>query len=169
MMEAVTTARDKRRRGAERIAPRWALGFVALVLTGCVGSHGTSSGGGGGDRVIRVEALDSLAFEPDSVSVEAGESVRFVVTNTGTVEHEFVLGPESVQMAHEEASGMGKEHGAIRLEGQLAALELAPGETEETVVTFEEEGEMLYGCHEPGHYDGGMVGTVTVTDSFESA
>jgi uncharacterized cupredoxin-like copper-binding protein len=135
--------------------------MVALALTACSG--GQDASGGDAERVIQVEALDSLAFEPGSVSVQAGETVRFVVTNSGEAAHEFVLGPESVQVAHEEASDAGEEHGGMHAEGQLAALELAPGETEEAVVTFEETGDVLFGCHEPGHYDGGMVGTVTVT------
>jgi uncharacterized cupredoxin-like copper-binding protein len=67
-----------------------------------------------------------------------------------------------VQIAHEEASETGEEHGTMQVEGQLAALELPAGTTEEVVVTFEEAGEVLFGCHEPGHYDGGMVGTVSV-------
>jgi uncharacterized cupredoxin-like copper-binding protein len=67
-----------------------------------------------------------------------------------------------VQTAHEEASETGEEHGEMHVQGQLAALELEPGETEETFVTFDEAGEILFACHEPGHYDGGMVGTVTV-------
>jgi len=133
-----------------------------LVLAACSDGQETA-GGDAGERVIRIEALDSLAFEPDQVSVEAGETVRFVVTNPGVSLHKFILGPESVQMAHEEASMMGEEeHGEMHVEGQLAALELESGETEEAVVTFKEPGEVIFGCHEPGHYDGGMLGTVTV-------
>lgn len=39
------------------------------------------------------------------------------------------------------------------------------GQTKEATVTFEDPGEILYGCHIEGHYDAGMVGTVTVTGS----
>jgi uncharacterized cupredoxin-like copper-binding protein len=124
---------------------------VAALLVAC---------SGGGER-IEVEALDELAWDPESVTVDAGETVTFVVTNDGQAQHEFVLGPEHVQEAHEEAAAGGMEHGEAGEEA-MAVLELAPGETEEATVTFEEPGEILYGCHEPGHYDGGMVGTVIV-------
>jgi uncharacterized cupredoxin-like copper-binding protein len=134
---------------------------VALVLTACGGGPETGQVAGD-ERVIRIEALDSLAFQPDRIQVERGESVRFVVTNAGHDVHEFILGPDSVQKAHEEAARTGAEHGALHVEGQLAALELPPGETKEAVVTFELGGEIVYGCHEPGHYGGGMVGTVVV-------
>lgn len=139
-----------------------AVSLAALTLSACAGDEETSERGGG-ERVIRIEALDSLAFEPDQVFVEPGETVRFVVSNPGVSLHEFILGPESVQMAHEEASAMGEEgHGEMHVQGQLAALELESGATEEATVTFEEEGEVIFGCHESGHYDGGMFGTVTV-------
>lgn len=126
---------------------------AALILSAC---------GGGGPRTIEISALDELAFDPAQVGVEPGETVRFVVTNAGEALHEFVLGPEHVQMAHQEASEMGEEHGGMHVEGQLAALELPPGETREVEVTFEEAGDVIFGCHEPGHYEGGMVGTVRV-------
>jgi uncharacterized cupredoxin-like copper-binding protein len=126
---------------------------VAVLLVAC--------GGGGGER-IEIEALDELAWDPASVTVQAGETVTFVVTNEGQAQHEFVLGPEHVQEAHEQAAAGGMEHGEAGGEEAMAVLELAPGETKEATVTFDEPGEILYGCHEPGHYDGGMVGTVTV-------
>ena len=126
---------------------------LAFLLSAC---------GGGGPRTIEISALDEPAFDPAEVSVEEGETVRFLVTNVGEIQHEFVLGPEHVQMAHEEAGEMAEKHGGMEVEGQLAALDLAPGETREVEVTFDEAGEVLYGCHEPGHYDGGMVATIRV-------
>jgi len=133
-------------------------GLLAATLVAC----GDGDGAGIDDGVIEVSAFDDLRFEPSSVTVPTGEPVTFRVTNEGENTHEFVLGPEHVQMAHEEASAGGMEHGEMHVEGQLAALELQPGETEEVTVTFDEPGEMPFGCHEPGHYGGGMVGSVTV-------
>jgi uncharacterized cupredoxin-like copper-binding protein len=115
----------------------------------------------GGGRAIEIEALDELAWDPASVTVQAGEPVTFTVTNDGELQHEFVLGTEHVQEAHEMAATEGMEHGEAGEEA-LAVVELSPGETEEVTVTLEEPGEVLYGCHEPGHYDGGMIGAVTV-------
>jgi uncharacterized cupredoxin-like copper-binding protein len=139
--------------GARRKFYLLTVGIGALtLLAGC---------GGGGAEAIEIAALDELAFDPDRVTVQAGEPVRFAVTNEGQEDHEFVVGPEHVQEAHEEAATEGMEHGEAGEEA-LAVLELAPGETKEVTVTFEEPGKVLYGCHEPGHYDGGMVGTITV-------
>ena len=43
-----------------------------------------------------------------------------------------------------------------------AALRLDPGESGTLTYTFEEAAEMMVGCHEPGHYEAGMVAPVTV-------
>lgn len=40
---------------------------------------------------------------------------------------------------------------------------VAPGESAEINYTFDETGDVLLGCHQAGHYDGGMVATITVT------
>jgi uncharacterized cupredoxin-like copper-binding protein len=42
------------------------------------------------------------------------------------------------------------------------AVKVGPGETAELTWRFDETGTLLYGCHEPGHYEGGMVGTIEV-------
>ena len=161
---------------------------VALLLAACGGGNGSAdsaSGGsaeshmehdmgsmGGGDdsidfghpgkpgdagRKIRVEALDSLDFDPAGVDVEQGETVTFVVTNEGKNRHEFILGDKDFQMAHEEEMAM---HGMGG--GDSNSVVVEPGETKEVTWTFTRAGEVLYGCHERGHYEGGMVGTVTV-------
>lgn len=133
------------------------------VATACAGNGEAGDGGAGdgGPRTIEITALDELAFEPSEVRVEVGETVRFVVTNPGQLPHEFVLGDEDVQEAHEMAATEGMDHGGAMVEA-MAALTLDPGATEEVTVTFDEPGEVLYGCHVPGHYDAGMVGKVIV-------
>lgn len=141
---------------------RWISVGAALLLGALLAACGNGDAESDGEQIVEISAYDDLRFEPDAVTVQAGESVTFVVTNEGQVVHEFVLGPEHVQMAHEDASEGGEEHGGMEVEGQLAALTVDPGEKEQATVTFDEPGEMPYGCHEPGHYDGGMVGTVTI-------
>lgn len=134
-----------------------AIGMLALAA--CGGSNSNTGGTSGGARTVEVTALDTLRFEPASISVKPGEKIRFVVTNTGKTVHEFVLGGEDVQMAHEQQSGQ-MDHS---MAGALAMLRLEAGQTKEATITFEEAGKILFGCHEPGHYQGGMVGTITVS------
>lgn len=131
-----------------------AVGLLGLAACG----GGTDTTSGGGVRTVEVKALDTLRFEPASLTVTKGEKIRFVVTNSGKIDHEFVVGDEEIQMAHEMQSGE-MDHMAAE---SLAALDLKPGETKEATVTFDEAGTVKFGCHEPGHYKGGMVGTITV-------
>ncbi|GBC87254.1 Auracyanin-B [bacterium HR12] len=143
-----------------------AVPALVLLLAACGGGDGSSNGSAtDGIRTIEITALDTLRFEPASVTVQAGETVRFVVTNAGQTVHDFFVGTEEEQMEHErEMQDMGDMgdmgHGDAQADTQ--ALTLDPGETGELTMTFEEPGEVLYGCHQPGHYAGGMVGTITV-------
>ena len=101
---------------------------------------------------IEVELTDALQILPTSMTVPAGTPITFVVTNTGTTEHEFYLGDEAAQAEHEaEMQSMG---GMTHDEPEGIAL--APGETKELTYTFSEPGLMLAGCHVAGHDDGGM-------------
>lgn len=110
------------------------------------------------DREIKISALDSLRFDPDEIEVTVGEIIKFVVRNDGQNAHEFVLGDEAYQEQHAEemANDNAMEEGSNQ-------VEIAPGETKEITWTFTAEGDVLFACHEPGHYQGGMVGTIDVS------
>ena len=122
--------------------------FVAL-LGACAPEQAT-----GGDRVIEIR-IEHSAFEPDRLEVEAGETVTFVIDNGDPIDHEFILGDEEIQRIHEE--GTEKHHGA-----RPGEISIPAGATRETTYTFEEPGELIYGCHVFGHYDYGMRGAVEV-------
>lgn len=107
-------------------------------------------------KEIKVLASDTLEFEPASIEVAAGEVITFIVENPGSAHHEFVLGDAAYQEMHG-----GEDHDMGHMDN---AVDLPPGETAELTWRFDEAGEVLFGCHEPGHYDGGMVGTITVTN-----
>jgi uncharacterized cupredoxin-like copper-binding protein len=156
--------------------------FVILALTavacGSSGDHAEHGGDGaeGGShtatgevpgvagepdeasQVVIVNASDDLRFDPSSLEVSPGETVTFVVHNVGKTDHEFVLGDPEYQEAHGEDMEDGGHDGDLG-----NAVSVAPGETQELTWRFDEEGEVLFGCHEPGHYEGGMVGTIQVS------
>jgi uncharacterized cupredoxin-like copper-binding protein len=140
--------------------PLVVLAASLVLLAGACGDEATV--GGDGVRTIEIDALDTPAFSPERVEVDAGETVRFVVRNVGAEAHEFVLGNEAAQAAH--GRSMDGMDDMDSMDGEaIAALQLAPGSTREVTVTFDEPGELIYGCHEPGHYEAGMLGTVSVT------
>ncbi len=109
---------------------------------------------------IEVKLLDALRIEMATTTVPAGVPVTFVVTNTGTVLHEFVLGDETEQMAHDKE--MAEEGGMSMPEDEEMAIGVEPGKTKELTVTFEKPGTTLAGCHVVGHYAGGMRATITI-------
>ena len=112
------------------------------------------------DRTIEVAMSDAMRFTPESISVEEGETVRFVVANEGETMHEFVLGTESSNDEHAEL--MLKFPGMEHDEPYMAHV--APGETGEIVWTFNRSGEFAFACLIAGHYQAGMVGDITVGD-----
>ena len=113
------------------------------------------------DRTVDVRLMDSLAFDPSSIHAETGETIRFRVTNTGEVDHEFVLGDEATQEEH--AAQMGSDGSMHMDESNLLTVE--PGATGSIVWRFTQPGTVLYGCHTYGHYGAGMVGTIMVMGS----
>jgi len=106
---------------------------------------------------IEVKLTDALRMEPAQMSVPAGVPITFVLTNTGATDHEFYLGDEEAQMAHEEEMSMG---GMIH--DDPAGVSVKPGETKELTYTFDAAGLTLAGCHVAGHYGGGMKATINV-------
>jgi uncharacterized cupredoxin-like copper-binding protein len=135
-------------------------------------------------RTVEVDMVDN-AFEPAEVDVAAGETVRFVFRNTGAVVHDAVIGDEAAQEEHEDEmraagaegtttsegdmgdmdhgpTGEGSEGGEGGDGGDEAAITVAPGEEGEIVHTFASAGELLIGCHEPGHYAAGMTVAIDV-------
>ena len=112
------------------------------------------------DREIAINANDDFTFGPNEVTVTAGETITFVVTNTGQIPHEFVLGDEAMQDAHEaEMAAMATTEMAHDDDN---AVMLSVGETKELTWHFNEAGTVLIGCHQPGHYAAGMKAAVNV-------
>ncbi len=108
---------------------------------------------------VEVTLTDALKIEPAAMTVPAGVPVTFVVTNSGATDHEFYLGDEAAQAAHEKE--MAEMGGMAHDEPEGIAVK--PGETKELTYTFAEAGETLAGCHVAGHYGGGMKASITVT------
>jgi uncharacterized cupredoxin-like copper-binding protein len=109
------------------------------------------------DRTVEVTATDQLTFEPASIDIATGETVTFVVTKDGSTAHEFVIGDAAFQREHAEEMAAG---GPMHAEAN--AMPLAPGQTEELTWTFNGTMDDLeFGCHVAGHYQTGMVGTLS--------
>jgi uncharacterized cupredoxin-like copper-binding protein len=124
-------------------------------------SFGSPADASDADRVIEVDANDDFSFGPTQIVVSAGETITFVVTNTGNLPHDFTLGDQETQDEHE------AEMAEMMAGGEMAhsdhnAVVVDPGETQELTWHFSEAGTFIIGCHQPGHYAAGMVGAISV-------
>jgi uncharacterized cupredoxin-like copper-binding protein len=126
-------------------------------------------------RKVAISMTDN-AFSDRQMSVEAGETIEFVFTNDGELEHEAVIGDESVQQAHElemnkpgagvttpQSGAEATPHTHAAGSGAGPTITLAPGDTGSLTHTFDQAGIILIGCHVPGHYADGMMLQVDVT------
>lgn len=115
------------------------------------------------DRVIEVEATDDLLFEPAEFTVSTGEIITFRITNSGSLPHDFTLGDQETQDAHEAEMMEMMESGEMMMHDEANAISLPAGETKEISWHFTEAGTVvLIGCHQTGHYAAGMTGIITV-------
>jgi len=147
---------------------------AALVAIAAVGASatGTHTGGHDGDasigkpgvitnttRTINIDMSDKMRFTPANIRVKQNETVRFVIKNSGQLKHELVLGTAKEL----------KEHYAIMMKhpemehSDPNMLTLAAGKSGEIVWQFTKAGTVDFACLQPGHYDAGMKGEVTVS------
>ncbi|MEP7262319.1 MAG: cupredoxin family protein [Usitatibacter sp.] len=111
-------------------------------------------------RTISIDMADTMRFSPSELKVKRGETVKFLVRNTGKVTHEMVLGTEEDLKAHAELM---KKHPGMEHEAPYMA-HVAPGRKEEITWTFDKPGTFMYGCLIPGHWEAGMKGAVVVAN-----
>lgn len=109
-------------------------------------------------RTIRVAMADSMRFTPGALTVKRGETVRFVVTNSGKVMHEMVIGTETELRKHAEQM---RKHPTMEHDEPYMA-HVKPGAKEEITWTFTKAGKFMYGCLIPGHFEAGMKGAIKV-------
>jgi uncharacterized cupredoxin-like copper-binding protein len=109
-------------------------------------------------RTIKVDMADTMRFTPADVTVRRGETVRFVIRNGGKQLHETVLG--TTQAIKEHAELMKKFPEMEHADPNMAHVK--PGATGEIVWQFTKAGEFQFACLQPGHYEAGMVGKVSV-------
>lgn len=110
------------------------------------------------DRSIQVSMNDTMRFDPEKMVFKAGETVRFVVRNTGRIRHEMVIG--SVEEIKEHAGIMRKMPGMQHAESNM--ISLAPGESGELIWKFDNAGSFDFACLVPGHLEAGMTGKIAV-------
>ena len=132
------------------------LGLVAVGLTACGGSDGEAAADDG-PRIVEVSMTDNAytVGDIDDLEVEQGDFVIFRFVNDGAVRHEGVVGDELFQQGHADHQHVGGMQ-------MVNAVMVEPGETADLPYRFDIAARSFIGCHEPGHWEGGMRATITV-------
>jgi len=133
-------------------------------------------------RTIAIEMGDNF-FSEETISVKAGETVRFVITNKGELLHEFAINTPAGHGAHQQKMAMMFDHGMLTATGinqSMAHMDhsamgmsnmdhtdgnavlVEPGKSGELIWTFAKEGTLEFACTIPGHYEAGMVGKIGI-------
>jgi len=109
-------------------------------------------------RTVTLDMTDAMRFTPDRLTVQAGDTVRFVVRNTGRMLHEMVIGTPDELAKH--AAMMARFPNMEHDEAYMVHVD--PGKTREIVWQFNRTGRFEFACLIAGHYEAGMRGTITV-------
>ena len=125
-----------------------AILVLSLVLTACGGGGGSASGG----NTINT-TMTEFKFDPNTWTVSAGQQVTLKLTNSGTVEHSWVLMSKPVSGSFTDAD-----------KANILFSKTVPAGQSDTV-TFtapSTAGSYQVLCDVPGHFEAGMAGTLTV-------
>lgn len=151
-----------------------AAALAAALLSSAAWASGTHSGGHHDhypygepgvaaqvSRTIAVDAADTMRFTPSNVAVKKGETIRFVIRNSGQLRHEFSLGTEKELREHYEVMKKfpDMEH------DEPNKISLPPGAQGEVIWRFTKAGTVHFACLHVGHYDGGMKGKIRVSSA----
>ena len=132
---------------------------VAVVCAALLAAAGLSAAATAApDHVRTVDVTIHFSrFDLASLQVVPGETVRFVVTNTDPIDHEFLVGDAQMQAIHE--AGTEVLHGA-----RPGEISVPAGQTVETTFTFPQTlaPGWEFACHLPGHFAYGMHGPISV-------
>lgn len=124
-------------------------------------------------KVVAMKGTDQLKFSVQNIQATPGQKITVKLTNdskfpAAAMSHNFVLLKESTDVeAFDKAGLKHADNGYIdpKLKDQIIAHTGMAGGGQTVEVTFnapKKPGKYMYICTFPGHYGGGMKGTLTV-------
>jgi uncharacterized cupredoxin-like copper-binding protein len=119
---------------------RWTVAvlLMALALAAC-----SSGGGSAGPEPldVTVKADNTFKYDPTTLSAKVGQTLKVTLANSGALDHTFLI------------DELGVNSGTV-----------APGQSGTVSFTPNKAGTYSFYCNVAGHKEGGMVGTLTVTE-----
>ncbi|MQA67382.1 MAG: copper-binding protein [Alphaproteobacteria bacterium] len=141
-------------------------------------SFGTPGKAADVKRTVTVITRDN-SYSHEAITVKAGETVKFVIRNEGSLLHEFNIGSPDAHAAHQkemmqmmemgmltptgiDAEKMKMDHSAMGMKPMKHddpnSVLVEPGKTRELIWKFTKPMKLEFACNVPGHYQSGMVG-----------
>ncbi|MEK6708054.1 MAG: cupredoxin family protein [Pseudomonadota bacterium] len=107
-------------------------------------------------RTVEITMVDNR-FKPAEIEVKQGETVKFVLRNTGKKKHEMMIG--SMAQLDKHAKMMKQYPDMEHPDPNMVSVD--PGKSGELVWQFTEAGTVDFACPLPGHYKG-MRGKIII-------
>ena len=151
------------------------LGLIAGSLPNHALAHGDEEHGAGAETFAAGEPADpkqpfrvvelamtegdgTMAFSPATVEVKKNEQIKFIIKNTGSLDHEFMLDSTEHNAKHKIAMEKNPEMEHDDPNG----IRLQSSKSGEIFWKFSKGGTFEFACLIPGHYEAGMHGKVVV-------
>lgn len=104
-------------------------------------------------KQVKVITSDDMRFTfSNKLHLHNGDIITFLVKNDGKIPHEFSIGDESEQRAHQKM--MREMPNMVHNDGNTVTVK--PGETKKITWKFTGNREVVFACNIPGHYEAGM-------------
>ena len=156
------------------------LGFQQQLFSAPMKMIGMKGKASDVSKTIKVDMYDNY-YEPKTINVKKGETVRFVVENKGALVHEFNIatmmmhkkhGPEMLDMMKmgillpnkinkEKMKQMAKTNHKMAHSHANSVL-LEPKQKAELIWKFTSNAELFGGCNVPGHLEAGMISKIKI-------
>jgi len=127
------------------------LFLMAVTLAACAAST---------TQAVNLTARD-IKYDETTLEVKAGQPVKLIFNNVGTLEHDFSIMDIPVESASESSKPVGHDMGTMTDAPALHTS--APVDASSTLeFTPTKPGVYEFFCSVSGHKDAGMVGTLIV-------
>ena len=132
------------------------------------------------DRIINIKMYDNY-YEPNTIKVKKGETIKFVVQNLGEMVHEYNIATKEMHINHQPEMQKLVEHGILLVDkidmkkmkemskkdhslshSHSNSIMLEPKKTGEIIWKFSKNIDLEMACNVPGHYQVGMVGKIII-------
>ena len=132
------------------------------------------------NRTIEIKMYDNY-FEPNEIIIKKGETIKFIVSNYGELVHEFNIATKEMHIKHQPEMMKMVEHQILladkidkkkmkemaKKDHSMAhshsnSVLLEPNEIGEIIWKFSTTANLEAACNVPGHYQDGMIATVSL-------